>query len=97
MPAGTPRDTLELRQKIADSNDRLKLSAKGIGERLKAAVTADSTPQNQKILSNFQARGFLDARTGSGTPFIAVQQKPCECCTLCTSHAGGDLKSCDMP
>jgi hypothetical protein len=63
MPAGTPRDTLELRQKIADSNDRLKLSAKGIGERLKAAVTADSTPQNQKILSNFQAGYRLDVES----------------------------------
>lgn len=52
---GTPRDMPELRQKIADTNDRLKLSAKGIGERLKAAATANSTPQIQKVLSNFQA------------------------------------------
>jgi len=52
---GTPRDTPELRQKIADTNDRLKLSARDIGERLKAAATANNSPQTQKIVSNFQA------------------------------------------
>ena len=51
---GTPRDTPELRQKIAGTNDRLKLSAKDIGERLKAAATEANTPQIQKILTNFQ-------------------------------------------
>ncbi len=53
---GTPRDTHELRQKIADTNDRLKLCARDIGERLKAAATANNSPQTQKIVSNFQAR-----------------------------------------
>ncbi len=53
---GTERDTAEHRQKIADTNDRLKLSAKGIGDRLKAAALRDNSPQTQKILSNFQVR-----------------------------------------
>jgi hypothetical protein len=74
LSAGTPRDTLELRQKIADSNDRLKLSAKGIGERLKAAVTANSTPQTQKILSNFQVRDG-QARISCGKAPITEHQQ----------------------
>lgn len=52
---GTARDTVELRQKIADSNDRLKQSAKEIGERLKVAAAQNNNQQTQKILSNFQA------------------------------------------
>lgn len=51
---GTERDTAEHRQKIADTNDRLKSSAKSIGDRLKAAALRNNTPQIQKILSNFQ-------------------------------------------
>ena len=54
---GTARDTPELRQKIAATNDRMKLSAREIGERLKAAATANNSPQTQKILSDFQVRG----------------------------------------
>lgn len=52
---GTDRDTVDHRHKIAATNDRLKLSAKTIGDRLKAAAQQDNSLQNQKIVSNFQA------------------------------------------
>lgn len=85
---GTPKDTVEHRAKIAASNDKLKVSAKNIGERLKAAAQQDNSLQIQKIVSNFQAvltnlEGIMkqaSARQAASLPrqpdHIAIQIEP---------------------